>query len=69
MAEFDKEVVAGGGAHYLSDILFDLSEYIGMPPPRFSGKKVYQWHDMEKWTIKTEIKGRTIDTADQDRVH
>ena len=64
MDSYDAVLVAGQGAYYFCDTLFELSTYVGILPPTFRGKMMYREHGTEKWMIKTTIPGRTQDPYD-----
>ena len=65
--DFDIMVVAGEGKYWLSQILFDLSVEVGIPPPQFFGKRLYNDpRGVQKWKITTLISRRDEDHADYD---
>jgi hypothetical protein len=69
MAHYDETVIAGDMPHYLSLTLFDLSGKVGIAPPVFQGRRLYQEHGIEAWTIKTFIPGSDADPDDPDMTY
>jgi hypothetical protein len=63
MDPYDHRVVAGLGNYSFSKILLELSDFVGIPPPEFRGRRVYMEYDLEKWEIQTIIRGREEDTT------
>jgi hypothetical protein len=61
MDPYDHGVVAGLGCYHFSETLLELSNFIGIPPPEFRGRRVYKEYDLEKWEIQTIIQGREED--------
>jgi hypothetical protein len=64
MDPYDHKVVAGLGNYSFSKILLELSDFVGIPPPEFRGRRVYKEYGLEKWEIQTIIQGREGDPED-----
>jgi hypothetical protein len=58
-------LVAGLRGYHFSKTLLELSNFIGIPPPEFRGRRVYKEYGLEKWEIQTIIRGREADPEDQ----
>jgi hypothetical protein len=41
-----------------------LSDFVGIPPPEFRGRRMYKENGMEKWEIQTVIRGHEEDPKD-----
>ena len=66
MDSFDQMAVAGlETQHYFTTTLFELSTFVGIPPPTFHGRLLCRESGMEKWEIQTSIPGRTADPDDE----
>jgi hypothetical protein len=64
MDPYDHRVVAGLGNYCFSQTLLELSDFVGIPPPEFQGRRVYKEYGLEKWEIQTIIRGREEDPED-----
>jgi hypothetical protein len=64
MDPYDHRVVAGLGNYTFSKTLLELSDFVGIPPPKFQGRRMYKENGMEKWEIQTIIQGREEDPED-----
>jgi hypothetical protein len=64
MDPYDHRVVAGLGGYRFSETLLELSNFVGIPPPEFRGRRVYKEYGLEKWEIQTIIRGREEDPED-----
>jgi hypothetical protein len=64
MDPYDHRVVAGLGNYTFSKTLLELSDFVGIPPPEFRGRRMYKENGMEKWEIQTIIRGREEDPED-----
>jgi hypothetical protein len=64
MDPYDHQVVAGLGGNHFSKTLLELSDFIGIPPPEFRGRRVYKEYGLEKWEIQTIIRGHIEDPED-----
>jgi hypothetical protein len=64
MDPYDHQVVAGLGGNRFSKTLLELSDFVGIPPPEFRGRRVYKEYGLEKWEIQTIIRGHTEDPED-----
>jgi hypothetical protein len=64
MDSYDHRVVAGLGNYTFSKTLLELSDFVGITPPEFRGRRMYKENGMEKWEIQTIIQGREEDPED-----
>jgi hypothetical protein len=64
MDPYDHRVVAGLGNYTFSKTLLELSDFVGIPPPEFRGRRMYKKNGMEKWEIQTIIRGYKEDPED-----
>jgi hypothetical protein len=64
MDSYDHRVVAGLGGYRFSETLLELSNFVGIPPPEFRGRRVYKEYGLQKWDIQTIIRGREEDPED-----
>jgi hypothetical protein len=64
MDPYDHRVVARLGNYTFSKTLLELSDFVGIPPPEFRGRRLYKENGMEKWEIQTIIQGREEDPKD-----
>jgi hypothetical protein len=55
MDPYDHRVVAGLGNYSFGKMLLELSDFVGIPPPEFRGRRVYKEYGLEKWEIQTII--------------
>jgi hypothetical protein len=44
-------VVAIVGGYHFSETLLELSNFLGIPPLEFRGRRVYKEYSLEKWDI------------------
>jgi hypothetical protein len=64
MDRYDHRVVAGLGGYCFSKTLLELSDFVGIPPLEFRGRRVYKEYGLENWEIQTIIQGREGDPED-----
>ena len=63
LGDYDVMVIAGEGMFWLSQILRNLAEADGIPPPRFYAKRFFiNAHGIQKWKITGVIDKRKEDS-------
>jgi hypothetical protein len=55
MEPYDHRAVAGLGGYHFSETLLELSNFVGIPPPEFRGRRVYKEYGLDKSEIQTII--------------
>ena len=70
MSTFTHLVVAGDGdTLHFDRQLSELAALVGIPPPIFQGRLVYQEYGVERWLIKTTIPACTNDPSTQEVIY
>ena len=65
LGDYDVMVIAGEGMFWLSQILRNLAEAVGIPPPRFYAKRFFiNARGIQKWKITGVIDKREEDSDD-----
>jgi hypothetical protein len=61
MDPYDHRVVAGLGNYTFSKTLLELSDFVGIPPPEFRGRRKMAWRSGRYKPLSKDVK-RTLKT-------